>query len=465
LKLPQFNKITDEILREISDICEVVTDPAITEAYGRDETSDLYSLPEAVVRPTKAGQVSQLLKLASERLFPVTPRGTGTGLSGGAVPVMGGLVISLEKMNRLLEVDKENLMAVVEPGLITGEFQNKVEEQGLFYPPDPASLDSCSLGGNVAEGAGGPRAFKYGITKDYVTGLRLVLASGELINLGGKIIKDVSGYNLIGTFIGSEGTLGIITSIILRLIPLPPHKVDLLVPFPSLEKAGETVSLLVEKGIVPATIEFMERDALLASEKKIQREVPFRDKAAQLLIEIDGPKKEEIEGLYETIGEVCLDQGADDVLVADNRPDQERMWEARRSITDGLELLSSIIDKEDVVVPRTQIVAFLRAKEEMAQKYGVQIVCFGHAGDGNIHTNVLKGEMADEQWKKVRREIDYEIIRTVLSLGGTLTGEHGIGAVKREYLKEFASPAVISLMRGIKQAFDPQGIMNPGKVL
>lgn len=463
--MPQFNKITDEVLREISDICEAATDPDIIEAYGRDETSDLFSLPEAVVRPTKAEQVSQLLKLASERLFPVTPRGTGTGVSGGAVPVEGGLVISLEKMDRLVEIDQENLMAVVEPGLITGEFQNQVEELGLFYPPDPASLDSCSLGGNVAEGAGGPRAFKYGITKDYVTGLELVLASGQTISLGGKIIKDVSGYNLIGTFIGSEGTLGIITSITLRLIPLPPCKVDLLVPFPSLEKAGETVSLLVEKGIVPATIEFMERAAIIASEKKINREVPFRDKAAQLLIEIDGQKKEELEGLYEIIGEICLDQGAEDVLVADNRPDQERMWEARREIPEGLALLSPIIDKEDVVVPRTQIATFLRAKEEMAKKYGVKIVCFGHAGDGNIHTNVLKGEMADEKWKKVRKAIDYELIRTVLSLGGTITGEHGIGAVKREYLKEFASPAALSLMRGIKQTFDPQGIMNPGKVL
>jgi len=463
--MPQFNKITDDVLREISDICEAATDPDITEAYGRDETSDLFSLPEAVVRPTKAEQVSQLLKLASQRLFPVTPRGTGTGVSGGAVPVEGGLVISLEKMDRLMEIDQENLMAVVEPGLITGEFQNQVEELGLFYPPDPASLDSCSLGGNVAEGAGGPRAFKYGITKDYVTGLELVLASGQTINLGGKIIKDVSGYNLIGTVIGSEGTLGIITSITLRLIPLPPCKVDLLVPFPSLEKAGETVSLLVEKGIVPATIEFMERAAIIASEKKINREVPFRDKAAQLLIEIDGQKKEELEGLYETTGEICLDQGAEDVLVADNRPDQERMWEARREIPEGLALLSPIIDKEDVVVPRTQISAFLRAKGEMARKYGVKIVCFGHAGDGNIHTNVLKGEMADEKWKKVRKAIDYELIRTVLSLGGTITGEHGIGAVKREYLKEFADPVALSLMRGIKQTFDPQGIMNPGKVL
>ncbi len=463
--MPQFNKITDEVLREISDICEVTTDTGVTEAYGRDETSDLFSLPEAVVRPTKAEQISQLLKLASQRLFPVTPRGLGTGVSGGAIPVEGGLVISLEKMNRLKDIDKENMMAVVEPGLITGELQGKVEELGLFYPPDPASLDSCSLGGNVAEGAGGPRAFKYGTTKDYVTGLELALASGELISLGGKIIKDVSGYNLIGTIIGSEGTLGIITSITLRLIPLPPHKVDLLVPFPSLEKAGETVSLLVEKGIVPATIEFMEREALLASEQKIKREVPFREKAAQLLIEIDGYKKEELEGLYETVGEICLDQGAEDVLVADNRPDQERMWEARREIPEGLALLSPVIDKEDVVVPRNQIATFLRAKGEIAKKYGVKIVCFGHAGDGNIHTNVLKEEMADEQWKKVRKEIDYELIRTVLSLGGTITGEHGIGVVKREYLKKFTNPTTLSLMRGIKQAFDPQGIMNPGKVL
>ncbi len=460
-----FNKITDEILREISDVCEVSTDPSITEAYGRDETSDLFSLPEVVVRPIKSEQVSQLLKIASQRLFPVTPRGGGTGVSGGAVPVEGGLVISLEKMNRLIEVDRDNLMAVVEPGLITGELQSRVEELGLFYPPDPASLDSCSLGGNVAEGAGGPRAFKYGTTKDYITGLELVLASGELFNLGGKIIKNVSGYNLIGTVIGSEGTLGIITSIILRLIPLPPYKVDLLVPFPSLEKAGETVSLLVERGIVPATIEFMERDALLASEVKIKREVPFRDKAAQLLIEIDGQKKEELERIYEIVGEICLNQGADDVLVGDNRPDQERIWEARREIPEGLGLLSSVIDKEDVVVPRTQIAAFLRAKDELSEKYGVKIVCFGHAGDGNIHTNVLKGEMADDKWKKVKKEIDYELISTVLSLGGTITGEHGIGAVKREYLRKFADPTALSLMRGIKQAFDPQGILNPGKVL
>ncbi|UCC63591.1 MAG: FAD-binding protein, partial [Anaerolineae bacterium] len=328
-----YNAVNGAIVKALQDIAgqkNVLVGAEALEPYTHDEVVDLRADPEVVVRVTSAEQVAEVFRLAQRERIPVTPRGAGYGLSGGAVPVHGGIVLSTEKMNRILEIDKENLMVTVEPGVITGDLHRAVEEEGLFYPPDPASLDSCTIGGNIAEGAGGPRAVKYGVTQDYVRGLEAVLPSGKIVHMGGKRVKDVTGYNLIQLLIGSEGTLAVVTKIILRLLPLPRYCVDLLVPFNDFGSAAQTVSDIIERRIVPATIEFMEQDSLLAVERLLGRELPFREATAQLLIQVDGNLQETLDAEYEAVAEVCLDNGALDVLVAKDSRTRDRLWEARR---------------------------------------------------------------------------------------------------------------------------------------
>jgi glycolate oxidase len=406
------------------------------------------------------------MRLAQRVRVPVTPRGAGTGLSGGAVPVSGGIVLSLEKMNRILEIDRANLMVTVEPGVITGELHRAVEAEGLFYPPDPASLDSCSIGGNIAEGSGGPRAVKYGVTKDYVCGLEAVLPSGEIITCGGKLVKDVTGYNLTQLLIGSEGTLAIITRITLRLIPLPKLRVDLLVPYDDFQAAADTVSDIIAARIVPTAIEFMEREAVRASEKLLGKTVPHDDAAAHLLIQLDGNDQRSIDADSEIVGDICLKHGARDVLVAKDRPTSDRLWEARRKIIEALKAQSPTNHMQDVVAPRAEIPKLLRGIREVASRHSVRIVSFGHAGDGNVHINTLKDDLPDDEWRAlVPAVIDQEIYRLTISLGGMLTAEHGVGVTRRPYLTMALSGAQIEIMRGIKAAFDPHGLLNPGKVL
>jgi glycolate oxidase len=380
------------------------------------------------------------------------------------VPVCGGIVLSTEKMNRILEIDKENLMVTVEPGVITGHLHQAVEAEGLFYPPDPASLDSCSIGGNIAECAGGPRAVKYGVTKDYVCGLEAVLPSGEIITCGGKLVKNVTGYNLIQLLIGSEGTLAVVTRIILRLIPLPKLRVDLLVPFNDFEAATNTVSDIIAQRIVPTTIEFMERDSVLASERYLEKEIPFHDAAAQLLIQLDGNHQEAIDADYNRVADLCLENGALDVLVALKPRDRDRLWEARRAIIDALKKESPINHMEDVVVPRAEISALLRGIREIAERYTVRIVSFGHAGDGNVHVNVLKDDLTEERWEEIIPPLVEEIYRLTISLGGMITGEHGIGATRRKYLPLALDQAQIEIMERIRGVFDPNRILNPAKI-
>nr|HID12480.1 FAD-binding protein [Anaerolineae bacterium] len=416
------------------------------------------------VRVTSAEQVAEIFRLAQRERVPVTPRGAGYGLSGGAVPVHGGIVLSLEKMNRILEIDKENLMVTVEPGVITGDIHRAVEAEGLFYPPDPASLDSCSIGGNIAEGAGGPRAVKYGVTRHYVCGLEAVLPSGEIITCGGKLVKNVTGYDLIQLLIGSEGTLAVVTKIILRLLPLPKVQVDLLVPYDDFQAAADTVSDIIAHRILPTTIEFMERDSILAVERLLQKEVPYHDAAAHLLIQLDGNRPEAVDADYEVVGELCLKHGARDVLVAKDRRTRDRLWEARRMIIEALNHESPINHMEDVVVPRAEIPPLLKGIKEIAARHGVRIVCFGHAGDGNVHVNVLKDDIPDEQWEPLVPAVAEEIYRLTLSLGGMITGEHGVGATRRRYLPLALDEAQIELMRRIRAAFDPNHILNPGKI-
>jgi len=442
----------------------VLVNPEAIEPYSHDEVVGLRAVPEAVVKATETQQVAEIFKLAQRECVPVTPRGGGMGLSGGAVPMCGGIVLSLEKMNRILEIDHRNLMVTVEPGVITGDIHRAVEAEGLFYPPDPASLDSCSIGGNIAEGAGGPRAVKYGVTKDYVCGLEAVLPSGEIINLGGKLVKDVTGYNLIQLMIGSEGTLAVVTKIILRLLPLPKVRVDLLVPFDEFQAAADTVADIIAHRILPTAIEFMEQDSLLAVERLLQKEVPFSDAAAHLLIQLDGNHQETVDADLETVGELCLQHRARDVLVAQDQRTRDRLWEARRMIIESLKHESPINHMEDVVVPRAEISNLLRGIKDIAREHGVRIVSFGHAGDGNVHVNALKDDMPEDDWRLLVPTLSQEIYRLTLSLGGTITGEHGIGATRRGYLSLAVGEAQIELMRHIKDVFDPNHILNPGKI-
>jgi glycolate oxidase len=462
-----YNPITPDILdalRQIVGAEEVLVDPEALEPYTHDETVGLYADPEAVVRVTSAEQVSKIFCLAQRERVPVTPRGAGYGLSGGAVPTCGGIVLSLEKMNRILEIDKENLMVTVEPGVITGDIHRAVEAEGLFYPPDPASLDSCTIGGNIAEGAGGPRAVKYGETEDYVNGLEVVLPSGEIITCGGKLVKNVTGYNLIQLLIGSEGTLAIVTQIVLRLVPLPKVQVDLLVPYDDFQAAADTVSDIIAHQIVPATIEFMERDSIQAAERLIQKEVPHSDAVAQLLIQLDGNRREEVDADLDIVGELCLDHGARDVLVAQDRHTRDRLWEARRMIIEALKHESPINHMEDVVVPRAELPKLLAGIKAIADQRAVRIICFGHAGDGNVHVNVLKDDMPEDQWGDLVPTLSKEIYTLTLSLKGMITGEHGIGATRRQYLPMALEAAQIEVMRRIKEAFDPHHILNPCKI-
>jgi len=455
---------TVEALRQIVGAENVLVGTEEMEPYTHDEVVGLRADPEVVVRVTSAAQVSEVLKLAQRERVPVTPRGAGDGLSGGAVPVQGGIVMTLEKMNRILEIDKQNLMVTVEPGVITGDIHRAVEAEGLFYPPDPASLDSCFIGGNIAEDAGGPRAVKYGVTRDYVCGLEAVLPSGEIITCGGKLVKNVTGYNLIQLLVGSEGTLAVVTRIILRLLPLPKLQVDLLVPYDDFQAAADTVSDIIFHRIVPTTIEFMEQDSILAVERLLEKDLPYDDAAAHLLIQLDGNRQDGIDADLDVVGELCLEHGARDVLVAPDRRTRDRLWEGRRAIVDALNHASPINHLEDVVVPRAEIPALLKGVKAIAGRQGVRIVCFGHAGDGNVHVTVLKDQVRDERWEGLVPAVSEELYRLSLSLGGMITGEHGVGATRRQYLPLALDEAQIAVMRRIKAAFDPNHILNPGKI-
>lgn len=462
-----YRKVDAEVLRQLVDIAgeeNVLWDEERLEPYSRDETVGLRAYPEVVVRVTSAQQVADIFKLANRDQVPVTPRGGGYGLSGGAVATQGGIVLSMEKMNRVLEIDKDNLMVTVEPGLITGDLHRAVEAEGLFYPPDPASLDSCSIGGNIAEGAGGPRAVKYGTTKDYVCGLEVVLPSGDIVQMGGKLVKDVTGYSLLQLLIGSEGTLAVVTKIILRLLPLPAHQVDLLVPFDDFQAAADVVSAIIAQRIVPTAIEFMEREIVHACQQYLGKELPYADAAAQLLIQLDGNQKAALDEDYETVAELCLDAGALDVLVAADRPTRDRLWEARRAIIEALNHASPVNHMEDVVVPRAQIPALLGGARQLSERLGVRILSFGHAGDGNVHITVFKDDLNDEAWEELVPQATEALYRLALSLGGTITGEHGIGVIRRQYLPLALEEAQIEVMRRIRAAFDPNGILNPGKI-
>jgi glycolate oxidase len=431
--------------------------------YGRDETEDLFFRPDVIVTPQTTSQVSDILVLASTCLVPVTPRGGGTGLSGGALPVFGGICLSLEKFNRIIEIDTANLQAVVEPGVITQKFQEEVAALGLYYPPDPSSRGSSQLGGNLAECAGGPHAVKYGVTKDYVLGLEAVLPSGEIITTGGRVLKNVSGYNLTQLIIGSEGTLAVITSIIVRLIPLPKHRKVVLVAFDSLEKAASTVADIFQHGITPSAVEFLERAAVRVAEERQGKKFPNSEAAAQLLIEVDGDHEETLDKEIALIAEVVEHHGAVDILLAEDRQKVDEVWTLRSGIGEAVKSISAY-KEEDTVVPRARLPELVHGVKEICGRYGITSICYGHAGDGNVHVNILKDRLDDAVWENSVDAAVREIFQLTVSLGGTISGEHGIGYSQKSYLPIALSPVEITLMKQIKRAFDPNGILNPGKI-
>lgn len=433
------------------------------EEYGSDETEDLYFAPDLVVLPSTTEQVAEVMKISQRHRIPVTPRGAGTGLSGGALPVHGGIVLSLERMNRILEIDENNLCAVVQPGVITEAFQTQVEARGLFYPPDPASRGSCMLGGNIAECSGGPRAVKYGVTKDWVLGIEAVLPSGEIVRHGGKLLKNVTGYNLTQLLVGSEGTLAVVTEITFRLIPLPKLRQTLLIPYDTLEGAARTVSSIFRAGLIPSACEFMERDAIRAAEHHLSMKLPYGDAEALLLIEVDGDRQDVLEEQRDRICEVAMNEGARDVILADSSEKQKEIWRIRRATGEAVKKLS-IYKEEDTVVPRYKLPELVRGVKEIAERHGLVTICYGHAGDGNLHVNILKMEMDDFAWNQALPLAIEEIFRLTVGLGGTLSGEHGIGFSQKRYMPIAFRDHELELMKRVKQAFDPLGLLNPGKV-
>lgn len=461
-----FNRVTPKLVERLRDAVgaeRVLVDDESLELHASDETEDLVFRPEVVVVPASADAIAGVMRLATEFRVPVTPRGAGTGLSGGALPVHGGIVLSTRDLNRILEIDRENLMAVVEPGVITQVFQEAVERAGLFYPVDPASRGSCFLGGNLAECSGGPRAVKYGVTKDFVTGIEAVLPDGTLVKHGGKLLKNVTGYNLTQLIVGSEGTLAIVTKIYFRLLPLPRHRMMLLAPFDSLEDPARAVPAIMHAGIVPSVLEFMERDAVEITERHLGKSFPHAEAAAHLMIELDGNDEGVVQRDAERVAEIVLEHHAKDVLVADTDAKMGELWSMRRAFGAAVKS-ESVYKEEDTVVPRNQLVNLLTGVKEIAARHGLRTVCYGHAGDGNLHVNILKMDMTEERWNTALEPAIREIFALTVGLGGLISGEHGIGYVQKNYMPIAFSEGELALMRAIKHAFDPLGILNPGKM-
>lgn len=462
-----YNKISAELLAAIREIAggeNVITDHDALEKYSHDETEDLHYYPEVVARPSTPEQVSALLKLCNENSIPVTPRGAGTGLSGGALPVNGGLVIAMERFNQIIEIDEENLQATVEPGVITEVFMDAVAGKNLLYPVDPASKGSCFIGGNVSHGSGGPRVVKYGTIREYILNLQVVLVTGEIIWTGANTLKYASGYNLTQLFIGSEGTLGIVTKIVTKLIPRPTQDALMLASFASNEDACAAVSAIFRAGVVPSALEFMERRGV---EWVIEHDgITFDlkdDIQAFLLIEVDGTNQDVIFTDCENINTVLEKHGCRDVLFADSAAQKEELWRVRRTMAVSVKS-NSVYKEEDTVVPRAALPQLIKGIKEIGAQYGFGSVCYGHAGDGNVHVNIVKENMSDEAWNTSLKDGIREIFELTVALGGTLSGEHGIGLVQREFMPVKYSELHLNLMRGIKAVFDPQNILNPGKI-
>ena len=438
----------------------VYTDNSDKITHSYDATRKSY-LPDVVVYADSVGQVSEIVKLANSHLIPLLARGAGSGFTGGTLPVQGGIVLVLTKMDRILDIDSDNLIAVVEPGVVTSKLQKEAEKLGLFYPPDPASKDFCTLGGNVAECAGGPRCVKYGVTKDYILGLEVVTATGEIIKTGGKTLKNVVGYDLTKLFVGSEGTLGIVTQIVLKLLPKPEAKKTMLVQFKTIHGAARGVAEIVRAKIIPTTLEFL--DAATIDCIRDISPIPLPEECrAILIIEVDGDR-EVIERQAVKIMDVIQPLGVLDTRIASTDAESEEIWQVRRNVSSNLRKINPDKFNEDIVVPRSKVPDMISALEGLSEKYNVPIVNFGHAGDGNIHVNIMV-DLAEKGMQDTVNKVMDEVFHAALSLEGSISGEHGIGTSKMKYLGMEIDSATIGYMKKVKTAFDPNNILNPGKI-
>ncbi len=454
-------------LREIVGEKLVLVDDERIQAYAHDETSvtEYGHAPDVVVLPTTTEQIARIVKLANQERIPITPRGAGSGLAGGAIPVFGGILLSLEKMNRLIELDLDTMTVTVEAGMVTNDLAHLVQEQDLFFAGYPMSVETCYIGGNIAHNAGGGKAIKYGVTGRYILGLELVTPTGEIVWLGGKLAKNVTGYDLKNLVIGSEGTLGIVTKAIIKLLAYPKTASDLLVLFRTPREAIDVVPVIMRHGITPTGIEFMDRLSFQTSCTYLNETLPYQQAGAMLLIEVDGNDAAQVEAELIAIGDLCEAHGAIEVYVAEDRNTIERIWSVRRNIAEAFKVHSPIQSLEDIVVPINRIPDVMPELERLSQRYGMQIPCYGHAGDGNLHATLVKDPAMDTaSWLRNKDLCLRELYRIVHDLGGKISGEHGIGLKRKPYLSDVTNPIEIDLMRAIKRAWDPNNVMNPGKI-
>lgn len=466
-----YHPVTAAIIGGLAAICgqaNVASDDKSLARYSRDQVpEERYAhRPEVVVKPRTSAEVVEILRLASRERIPVTPRGAGSGLSGGAVPLFGGISLSLERMNRILEIDTKNLIAVVEPGVVTNKLDEALRPFGLFFAGYPMSEEFCFIGGNVAENAGGGRAIKYGVTGRYITGLEVVLANGQLLQLGGKRLKDVTGYDLVSLIVGSEGTLGVITKIFVRLMPRPTHRSTTAALFSDPRSAIALVPAIMTGGkLVPTSVEFIDRESLAESCKMLRETIPYEEAGAMLLLEVDGVHEAQVHADAEVLRSVCRSHAPIALLVAESDAESDRLWKIRKTVPWALKRRTSDQSIEDIVVPIASIPEALDELRRLEERFGVSIPCFGHAGDGNLHAHVQKNPAwSREEWERQEPEILTRLYEAVFRLGGTISGEHGIGHKRKPYLSLVMSPGQIELLRQIKRVFDPAGILNPGKI-
>ncbi|MCT4631592.1 MAG: FAD-binding oxidoreductase [Firmicutes bacterium] len=459
----KIDNIDIDYLRNLVDKERIIYGSEISEDYSHDELGGIENYPEVVIRVISTEEVSKIMKYASGKNIPVVVRGSGTGLVGASVAMYGGIMIETVLMNNIIELDDENLTITVEPGLLLMDLSKYVEEYDLFYPPDPGEK-SATIGGNINTNAGGMRAVKYGVTRDYVRGLTAVLPSGEIIEVGGKVVKNSSGYSMKDLIVGSEGTLCIVTKAVLRLLPLPKNTISLLVPFESIDSAIETVPKIIKSKSIPTAIEFMEKDLIVFASDFLGKKFPDTDSDAYLLLTFDGNTQSQVESEYENVARLCIEEGARDVFIVDTDERKESVWSARGAFLEAVKASTSEMDECDVVVPRNKIAEFIKYTRVIRDEIGVRIVNFGHAGDGNLHIDICRDEMDDETWKmKLDKAFDM-MYKKSEELNGLVSGEHGIGYAKKEYMRRQYGEIQVELMKGIKRTFDPEYILNPGKI-
>lgn len=456
-------KDLEYIKQVINDDERILFGESINEEYSHDELSGTESYPDVVVKAAKAEEISKIMSYAYEHTIPVTPRGAGTGLVGSSVAMEHGIMIDTSLMNQILELDEENLTVTVEPGVLLMELSAFVEEHDFFYPPDPGEK-SATIGGNISTNAGGMRAVKYGVTRDYVRGLEVVLPNGSIVEFGGKIVKNSSGYAMKDLMVGSEGTLGIITKAVLKLLPLPKKAISLLIPFKDLNSAIQTVPEIIKSKSIPTAIEFMQREVIEDAEEYLGKKFPDHQADAYLLLKFDGNSAEEIEADYDKVAKLCLSRGALDVLISDTEERDESIWKARGAFLEAIKGSTTYMDEVDVVVPRNKISEMVEYMHSLHNEVEIRIKSFGHAGDGNLHAYILKDDLTDEQWQERMTLAMDKIYQKADELNGQVSGEHGIGYAKKSYLKESLEDETLAIMRGIKAAFDPKNILNPHKV-